>query len=149
MAASTAPSVKAALLTLLQADAGLTGVQCSYADPGQEIVQEAIFYGRTITTEQPDSFGQRKQREKYDIEVIVGVTVDGNDPQTVEERCWALVGRLEAVVRANNGNNGALTLAVSPSAGWVAMGGIEMDPFAVGGSRVAVALCKVHVEAVK
>lgn len=150
MAASTAPSIKAALLSLLRADSGLSGVQCSYADPGQEVAQEAIFFARTLQTEQPDSFGQRKQKEQYDIEVVVGVTMDGNDPEACEERCWALVARLETIVRANNGVSGSLSAAMTNAAGYVAMGGISMDPFtAVGGSRVAVALCKIHVVAVK
>lgn len=149
MAASTAPNVKAELMTLLQADSGLAGVQVSYADPGQEAAQEAIFYGRTIQSEQPNSLGQRKQMERYDIEVYVGVTLDGNDAQSCEERCWALVARVETVVRANNGVSGGLSSAIQNAAGWVAMGGIEMEPFTVAGSRVAVAVCKVHVEAVK
>lgn len=149
MASSTAPSVKAALLTLLRADSGLSGVQCNYADPGAEIAQESLFYGRTLQTEIPASMGQRAQREHYDIEIFIYVAVDSNDPQTCEERCWALVARLENVVRANNGSTGALSNALNPAAGWVVMGGIEMTPFQHAGQRVTEALCKVHVEARK
>jgi hypothetical protein len=149
MAASTAPSVKAALLTLLRADVSLSGVQIEYADPGAEIQQESVFYGRTIETEKPDSLGQRKQRESYDLEIYVYTAQDGNDPQTCEERGWALVARLETVVRANNGNNGALSAALTNAAGWVVMGSVEMTPFTHSGQRVCEALCRVHVEAVK
>lgn len=148
MAASTAPAVKATLLTLLQADSGLSGVGITYADPGAEITQECVFYGRTIETEKPVEMGQRSQREAYDVEAYIYVAQDGNDPQACEERCWALVARLESVVRANNGPQGALT-AVTPG-GWVVMAGTDMTPFiAQGGQRVAEALCRVHVEAKK
>lgn len=149
MSASTAPSVKASLLTLLRADAALAGVQMSYADPGAEIQQEALFYGRTIQSEKPATIGQRSQREQYDLEVYIFVAQDGNDPQACEERGWALVARLENVVRANNGPQGALSNALTPGAGWVVMGAVEMTPFMHSGQRVVEALCKVHVEAKK
>lgn len=155
MAASTAPSVKSALLTLLRADDGLSGVQIDYADPGAAIADEEIFYGRTIETEKPGAgLGQRRQTETYDIEIYVYVKLDGDDPQTCEERCWTLVAELENVIRANNGVNGALSVALkdlagSNAAGWVVMGAIEMTPFTYQGARVAEALCKVHVEARK
>lgn len=150
MAASTAPSVKASLLALLRADSGLTGVRMDYADPGAEVGQEQLYYGRTLQTEHPGAgMGQRKQTELYEIEVYIGVAQDGDDAQTVEERCWALVARLETVVRANNGPQGALSVALNPAAGWVVMGAIEMVPFADNGQRCAVAVCKVHVEARK
>lgn len=149
MAASTAPSIKAELLTLLRADSDLSGVQIDYADPGDAIGQEEVFCGRTIETEKPDALGQRKQRESYDLEIFIYVAMDGNDPQTCEERCWTLVAALENVVRANNGPSGALSAALSPGAGWVVMGAIEMTPFTHSGQRVAEARCLVHVEAIK
>ncbi|MGH3610009.1 MAG: hypothetical protein ACRDRD_18260 [Pseudonocardiaceae bacterium] len=149
MAASTAPSVKAALLTLLAADTGLAGVQVEYADPGEAIAQESMFYGRTIETERPDTLGQRAQRETYELELWVYVAQDGNDPQSCEERCWAVVARVESVVRANNGPQGSLSAALSPGSGWVVMGAIEMSPFTANGQRVAEALCKISVTAKK
>lgn len=150
MAASTAPTVKAALLTLLRADTGLAGVQIDYADPGSEIGQEEIMFGRTVQTEHAAVLPPtRKQDETYDLEIWVYVANDGNDPQTVEERCWAIVARLETVVRANAGPTGALAAAMVNAIGWVAMGAIEMTPLAVPGQRVAEALCKVHVFARK
>lgn len=151
MAASTAPAVKSALLTLLAADSGLSGVQIEYADPGAEIAQESIFFGRTIETEKP-SPGMRgnnlKQRESYDLELWVYAAADGNDPQTVEERCWTLVGRVEAVVSANNTAQGTLGVTLVPG-GWVVMAGIEMTPFTVNGQRVAEAKLTIHAEAIK
>lgn len=149
MAASTAPSVKAALLTLLEADSGLSGVGFTYADPGEAISQEALFYGRTIATEKPNSMGRRGQHEAYDVEIYVYVAQDGDDPQTCEQRAWAIVAEIENVVRANNGNTGALSAALTPGAGWVVYAGTEMTPFTYSGQRVCEALCKVHVEANK
>ena len=149
MAASTAPSVKSALITLLRAEPALAGVGIDYSDPGSSIQQEAIFYARTLQTEKPDSLGQRKQRESYDLEVYIYVQVPGDDPQLCEERCWTLVASLENVIRANNGSTGALSAALTPGNGWVVMGSIQMTPFTYNGARVAEALCRVHVEAIK
>lgn len=154
MSATTAPSVKSALLTLIRADSTLSGIQSSYADPGQSIAQESLFYGRTVSTENPDSMGKRAQREHYDVELYVYVALDGDDPQTAEERCWALVAALENVVRTNNGPQGALSVSLKDTAGgaaagWVVYAGTEMTPFVYGAQRVAEALCKIHVEAIK
>jgi hypothetical protein len=150
VAASTAPTVKAALLTLLRADSGLAGVQMDYGDPGPEIGQEQLMFGRTIQTEQDATLPpQRKSDENYDIEVYIYVAGDGNDAQACEERCWALVARLETVVKSNAGPNGALAASMVNAVGWVAMAGIEMTPLTVPGQRVAEALCKVHVYARK
>lgn len=154
MAATTAPSVKAALMSLLQDDSDMQGVQISYADPGPEIAQEALFFGKTLTTEGPVSMGNRRQQESYDIEIYIYVKVDGNDPQTAEERGWDLVSALEDLVRAENGNTGTLTAALqdrkfNPAAGWIVYAGTEMSPFRIGGARLVEALCKIHVEARK
>lgn len=149
MSASTAPAVKAALLTLLRADAGYSNVLVEYSHPGTTSNPEVVFFGRVIATEQPDSMGQRKQREHYDIEVVIGAKVDGDDAQTTEERCWTLVAVLENVVRANNGPQGALSLALSPGAGWVAMAATEMTSYIEAGARYSEALCKVGVTAIK
>lgn len=149
MGASTAPTVKATLLTLLRADTALSGVQIDWSDPGQAIGQEELFYGRTIETEEPSpGMGQRRQREKYYLEVYIYVAADGDDPQTIETRCWALVAELENTIRANNMAQGALGTALVPG-GWVVMGATEMTPFVSGGQRVAEALCRVNVEAIK
>jgi hypothetical protein len=149
MSASTAPAVKAQLLTLLRADPGYAGVLVEYGLPATSSNPEVVFFTRTIQTERPDSIGQRKQRESYDIETVVGAKVDGDNPQAAEERCWALVAVLENIVRANNSNTGALSAALTPSVGWVVMGAIEMTPYVEQGARYAEALCKVHVEAIK
>ena len=154
MSATTAPSVKAELLTLIQADATLSAIQSTYAYPGQSIAQEALFYGRTIGTENPDSMGQRKQRERYEVQVYIYVALDSDDPQTCETRCWDLVSALENLVRANNSNTGALSAALKDNlggnaAGWVVYGGTEMTPFAYSGQRVCEALCKINVTAIK
>ena len=148
MAASTAPAVKAQLLTLLQADAALDGVGITYSDPAGEITQEALFFGRTLTGEKPDAMGQRRQREEYDVEVYIYTAQDGNDPQACEERAWALVAELENVVRAANGPQGALTQQLT-GGGYAYYNGTEMTPFIAGGQRVCEALCKVHVCALK
>lgn len=149
-APSSAPAVKAALLTLLQADSGLTGVQLTYNHPGLSIQQEAAYFQRTIQTEELYSAGQRHQHETYDVELVVDVSQDGDDAQVCEERCWAIVARVELVIRANNGSGGGLSTAFPAGVGGaVTMGGVTMTPYINTGARLAEAVCLVHVEAIK
>lgn len=150
MGASTAPAVKAALLTLLQADGALSGVQIVYSHPGATVQKEAIYFEGTHGQEEPATLGTRKQLETYDIEVAVGVVTDGDQAQAGEERCWALVARLESIVRAQGGlPAGPVSLAM-PGGGFAVMGGTEMTPYILGNSqRLAHAVCRVHVEGYK
>lgn len=151
MGASTAPAVKAALFTLLQGDVNLAGVGIDWADPGEAIQQEAIFFGKTTSVDTvAPGMGQRRQEENYEIEVWVYVAVDGGDPQTVEDRAYVLVGELESLVRANNGPGGALSNVIT-GGGWANMSGAPktLTPFIYGAQRVCEALCTVHVKARK
>lgn len=137
MAASSAPAAKAALLTLLQADLG-SGVQVEYAHPGPAIQQESIFFNRTTENDTSVALGQRKRDEDYTLEVVVSVARDGNDAQGCEERCWALVGHIETVVRANPSLSGTV-------AKFALYDGADMTPYAEGGQRIAEAVCRVAV----
>lgn len=138
MAASSAPAAKAALLALLQADAGLSGVQVEYAHPGAAIQQESIFFNRTTENDSSVALGQRKRDEDYTLEVVVSVARDGNDPQGCEERCWALVAAIEDVVRANPD----LSRTVSKFALY---DGADVTPYVEGGQRITEAVCRVAV----
>lgn len=142
MAASSAPAVKAQLLTLLRADSALSGVQITYSHPGATIQQECVYFNRTVETERPAALGQRRQNEDYYMEVVVDVAQDGDDAQVCEERCWALVAEVENTIRNNNGPGGALATVVS---GWVVFGAVEMTPFIERGQRLAEAVCRVQV----
>lgn len=101
MASSSAPAAKAALVSLLQADPGMTGVTVTYGHPGSEMQQECVWTGMVTAAEQAISLGNMLRDEAYTIQVMVLVAQDGDDAQACEERCLALVAVVENVVRAN------------------------------------------------
>lgn len=143
MAASSAPAIKAELLTLLQASSGLEDVQIEYSHPGSTIQAESIYFGKTIETEVPGALGNRRQNEDYTIEVIVDCTQGGDDAQTCEERCWAMVAVLENVIRDNNGPTGALSALLG--GGYVLYAGTDMTPYIETAGRLSEAVCQVRV----
>lgn len=138
MSASSAPSAKAALLTLLQADADLDGVQIKYAFDGPTRAQESIWFERVILDEEAAALGKQRRDERYRIEVFVHVARDGNNAQACEERSWALAARVEEVVRANP------TLSNSVS-GWAVCAGAEQTPGVADGQRISIVVMQVSV----
>jgi hypothetical protein len=144
MAATSAPAVKKALLVLFRGNSSLKGVQMEYAHPGAAIQQEAIYFHRTVITEQAAALGNLRRDEDYYIELIADVLQDGDDAQTPEERCWALVSTLETLVRENPGKGSdAMSGIVS---GWVVWSGVEMLPAIEPGQRLAEATCRITVK---
>lgn len=133
MAASSAPAVKASLLTILRARAGLTGVQIEWSLPAV-LQQEAIWLGK-VSDRETDEFlrpNPRAKQEDYTIECIVFCQLDGDDPQTVETRWWTLVGEVEAALQADPTVGGTLNQ-------WALIEGIEQRPAVPpnGGGRVS------------
>jgi hypothetical protein len=130
---------KAALLTLLRADSGLRVCKSSTRTPAPAIQQESIFFNRTTENDTSVALGQRKRDEDYTLEVVVSVARDGDDAQGCEERCWAIVGHVENVVRANP------TLSAHGRTKFALYDGADMTPYAEGGQRIAEAVCRVAV----
>lgn len=98
---TTAPTAKANLLTLLQADTDLAGVQVVWAHPGSgNLTREAVYFGATKWQDEwSEVMGPaRKRDERYRIEVVFDVASDGDDAQACETRMWALVNRLRQVL---------------------------------------------------
>lgn len=146
MAATSAPAVKRVLLELLR-NSPLIGqgqVQVEYAHPGAAIQAESIFFHRTVVTETAAALGALRRDEDYYVELVVSVLQDGEDAQTPEERCWALVEAAEELVRKNPGKAGdAMAGIVS---GWVVWSSAEMTPLFEAGARNAEAVCHVTVK---
>lgn len=150
MAGSTAPAAKVALLGLLNAAAGLDGVQVSYTHPGVSVEQESIFFLRTILDEVARSLGQQKRRESYIIEVVVTVARDGDDAQAAEERMWALVTEVENVLRPPLGPGGAVSATLGGALNlWAEVEHVEQTPFIEAGQRVSEAIVNVRCRASK
>lgn len=104
MATSSVPAVKAAILTLLQADAGLTGVDVRWAEPIKDLPPEMVSLGNAEFTAETVPFlkpAPHRHREDYVIPVWVGVELEGDDPRTTETRMWEITGVVENLLRNN------------------------------------------------
>ena len=96
---STAPTVKAAILTVLGNDVDLAAVDRRWAPPtesedyGQD--PESIFFGDVEIVDDNWSQigradGQGRRRESYWVAITVLVAQTGDDPQAAETRAWAI-----------------------------------------------------------
>lgn len=94
---STVPTVRAQLVALLAARAGLAGVQVAYTHPGEATTFETVFLGDSRGTSEPATIraGRKARHEHFTIDVWVEVVRDGPDAQTASERSWALAGEVE------------------------------------------------------
>lgn len=126
--ASSAPVVKAGLLTTFRARSGLSGVQVEWSNPATYAAQEYIWFGQVIDQEKAVALGRQSRDEDYTLEVIVLNVVDGDDAQTVETRWWAIVAEIEAVVKSDPTLGGTVNL-------WAIVQGIKQRSFAQGGQR--------------
>jgi hypothetical protein len=115
MATSSVPSVKAAILALLQGQAGFSGVDVRYAPPTKDWPRECVFLGNaefaeeSIPTLRP---APHRHREDYTVPVWVSVALEGNDPQATEERMWTLTGVIEDALRNNLNPSGTALWAI-------------------------------------
>jgi len=140
---TSAPAVKKALLELLEKELAAP-VQVRYAHPGAEIQQESVYFGRTISHEAAAAMGHRRRDENYDLELVIDVAQDGNDPQKAEERCWELVEKIEEVLGTiNSPSNATLETILN---GWIVFAGVEITPHILQGQRLAEAICTISVK---
>lgn len=117
MATTSIPAVKQALCDLfagaamtashkVSVDVTLTGVQVAWGRPKDaDMLDEMIVVGdvesEDDTTVSMRKDAQGKVEENYEVAVVVSVRKHGNDPRTVETRMWALVARVETLIRAD------------------------------------------------
>jgi hypothetical protein len=116
MPVSTAPAVKAALLTQLGARAGLLNVGLNWSAPVDAALYapsgEDIYLGDVDQTQEYRRLGTLIPKdEHYTVQVIVQVHRAGNDPEGTEQRCWALVGEVENQLRSDPAVNNTIVPA--------------------------------------
>jgi hypothetical protein len=94
---STLPTVRAQLVSLLGARAGLAGVMVTPCYPGDTDRTEAVYLGeaRGHDVIPVSRAGRAKRQEDYQVDVWISVTVAGPDGAVAETRAFALFGELE------------------------------------------------------
>ena len=100
MAGSIIADYKARLLTQLQANSTISGIQCEYADPGGSQRREAIFLGDIETDDfVPEALapGRRRRRESFSCELFIEVSSKPT-AQTAEARAVELANAVETVL---------------------------------------------------
>ena len=106
MATSALPALKAGLKTLLEAQAGLSGVLVSYGwpkDPRRELIvladaevqQQYRGIGAAIQSPAP------AKREEIDLTVLVSVVGETTAQQATTERSLTLLGYIETALRTD------------------------------------------------
>jgi hypothetical protein len=100
VAGSIIADYKARLLTQLQANSTISGIQCEYADPGGSQRREAIFLGDIETDDfVPEALapGRRRRRESFSCELFIEVSSKPT-AQTAEARAVELANAVETVL---------------------------------------------------
>lgn len=112
MATSSVPSVKANLVTQLQARGGLAGVQVTNGSPLPNVRREFIWVGGAEGTQDYGTYGVGGLRqESYRLEVTISVLREGIDAVAADTRCFALSAELESQLRSDPTVNGACMTA--------------------------------------
>lgn len=100
MSSSSVPTVKAALVELLEAASWpAPRPAVSYGWP-REVPREIVQVGGTTQGEQTwAAFGTRKRDESYRLELVVQVIHPGQSQRAATERAFALLAVIEDVLR--------------------------------------------------
>jgi hypothetical protein len=114
MSAASAPAAKAAILTILQAAAGLTGVTVMWDQPTKDedfAAPELVWLGNVTGDENWGMLGAQRRDEQYSIGLGVYVEQWGDNPQTLEARTWAIWGAATDALRTDLRTPGSLLRA--------------------------------------
>jgi hypothetical protein len=111
MATSTIPTLKANLVTQLQARAGLTGIQVTNGPPLPSPSREYIWVGDVDGVEEMATAGINTRHEDYNTKVVIHVEKDGTDTAATDARCFVLSAELENQLRTDPTVSGAVSLA--------------------------------------
>lgn len=97
---STKPAVKAALIALLQARPGLSGVLVTWAIPHGTLEAEWICVGNVIGEDASAAIGQQARDERYTVACTVSVLRSMLEPaQATAERAFVLAGEIQSALR--------------------------------------------------
>lgn len=140
MATSTVTAFKAALLTRLQARAGLSGVQITYGWPTGAVKRETIMLGGVSGTQVFRTIGATQKMEEYALTVYITVIREGaGRQQTCDERALALMAEVESELRDGiTVNNTVLTAELA---------GFDLEPMASAETRQAMLRLTINVMA--
>lgn len=111
MAYSTIPAVKGALLAILQAVGGLSGVLVDRGVPAEPPPQnERVYVDNAVEiVREWAGIGQYRLDEEYVIRIPVEVYLPGDDQAACEDRMWEIVALVEQAIIADLTLNGILT----------------------------------------
>jgi hypothetical protein len=142
MSVSTIPSFRAALLTRLQADSGLTGVQCVIGHPFPNRPSDSIvLIGDTVDGgtagasvfgggQTTAAMGQRRREERYVTSIVVSCIASNMAPeQTLEELAMTYAGVIETSLRTWSSGTTPWTGISLPSGAvfaWVVVQGLSL-----------------------
>lgn len=116
---STVYAVKAAIVTLLQANGALANVQISHGYPGEGNIQrEAIYIDRVTGGQRIPVFkaGRKTREETYAVTVVVFVEQDGVTAADAEERAFELLQEVEDML-ADDPTLGGVSGVIHATAG--------------------------------
>ncbi len=106
--------MRAAFVALLQARAGLSGVQIGYGMPPGALQREHILLGPVDATQEYRALGTTRKFEDYTVSVFISVTREGVQQQQADERALVLLAEVEAALRTDpTVSNTVLTAQVS------------------------------------
>jgi hypothetical protein len=100
MAGSIMATFKSTLTTQLQAASALSGVQVSYAEPGESMRRECVYLGDIDSgSQEAESFSTGTRRRIEDFTLDVFVAVQGKPTAaSAETRAVALANAVDAVI---------------------------------------------------
>ena len=129
MATTTITAMRAALVTLLQARGGLSGVQIGYGMPPGALQREHILMGLVEATQEYRALGTARKFEDYTVTVHISVMREGTDQQATDERALVLLAEVEAALRADPTVSGTVLTAE--------VGRYRLEPLASESTREA------------
>jgi hypothetical protein len=136
---SSIPTMKANLVTQLQARPGLAQVQVTNGPPFPSPQREFIWVGEARGLQTWGTFGPNGLRqEMYGTEVTVSVIREGTDTAAGTSRAYTLMGELEAQLRTDPTVNGAVMAA--------RVGDVELKEMVTAGGETRTSEIVVTVE---
>jgi len=97
VAGSTVPTVKALIITTLQARPGLAGVKVTYAQTGERAGTRVVFLGQVRAHHEYAAMapGRKRRNETYSIDLFVQVNLPGKNIQQNEAQAFVLMKEVE------------------------------------------------------
>jgi hypothetical protein len=111
MATTTITAMRTALLALLQARAGLAGVQLGYGMPPGALQREHMLLWLVEASQEYRALGTTRKFEDYTVTMHIGVVREGTNQKAADERALALMADVEAALRTDPTVSGTVLTA--------------------------------------